>query len=220
MNAAAPATIAEATADQPAARVALSAAAGEPFHAYLLAGPRGSGKAAAARALAAELLAEGVADPDGHPPAGARRPLAAPGPGLAAPRRHPAPRRGRSRAGDRPGRLPAVRGRAPGVRDRGRRGDGRGEPERAAEDARGAARVRASDPRHRRARGVAGDGALALPRRALRAASAPTRSRLGWPSAPPATSAAPPPGSPAATSAKRPSCSIRSGASCGRRSRS
>ncbi len=63
MSAAAPATIAEATADQPAARVALSAAAGEPFHAYLLAGPRGSGKAAAARALAAELLADGVADP-------------------------------------------------------------------------------------------------------------------------------------------------------------
>ena len=56
-------TIAEATADQPAARVALTAAASAPYHAYLLAGPRGSGKAAAARALAAELLAEGTADP-------------------------------------------------------------------------------------------------------------------------------------------------------------
>jgi DNA polymerase III subunit delta' len=55
--------IAEATAAQPAARLALEAAAREPFHAYLLAGPRGSGKAAAARALAAELLAAGAPDP-------------------------------------------------------------------------------------------------------------------------------------------------------------
>ena len=39
--------------------------AGQPNHAYLLAGPAGSGKRAAARAFAAELLAEGVRDPDG-----------------------------------------------------------------------------------------------------------------------------------------------------------
>ena len=38
------AAIAEATADQPAARKALAAAAAEPFHAYLFAGPRGSGQ--------------------------------------------------------------------------------------------------------------------------------------------------------------------------------
>jgi DNA polymerase-3 subunit delta' len=56
-------TIAEATADQPAARVALTAAATAPSHSYLFAGPRGSGKAAAARALAAELLATGTPDP-------------------------------------------------------------------------------------------------------------------------------------------------------------
>jgi DNA polymerase-3 subunit delta' len=71
-------TISTATEDQPAARVALTAAAAEPFHAYLLAGPPGSGKAAAARALAAELLAAGapdsedarrrvLADPSPHP---------------------------------------------------------------------------------------------------------------------------------------------------------
>ena len=55
----------EATAHQPRARVALSAAlAGEPSHAYLFSGPRGSGKRAAARAFAAEILAAASADPD------------------------------------------------------------------------------------------------------------------------------------------------------------
>ncbi len=73
-----PATIEAATADQPSARLALSSAIAAPFHAYLFAGPRGSGKRAAARALAAELLAEGspdlddarrraLADPSPHP---------------------------------------------------------------------------------------------------------------------------------------------------------
>jgi DNA polymerase-3 subunit delta' len=38
--------------------------AGEPSHAYLFHGPGGSGKRAAARALAAELLAEGSPDPE------------------------------------------------------------------------------------------------------------------------------------------------------------
>ena len=77
------------------------------------------------------------------------------------------------------GRLPAVRGRAARVRDRGRRRDGRGEPERAAEDARGAAAVRAPDPGQRRARGAAGDGPLALSRPCASARSAPRRSRRG-----------------------------------------
>ena len=71
-----PETIRDATADQPAARVALSAAAAEPFHAYLFAGPPGSGKRAAARALAAELLAAGADDPDDA----RRRALADPSP--------------------------------------------------------------------------------------------------------------------------------------------
>jgi DNA polymerase III subunit delta' len=50
---------------QPRARVALAAAleAG-PSHAYLLRGPRGSGKRAAARAFAAEILASAADDPD------------------------------------------------------------------------------------------------------------------------------------------------------------
>ncbi|MFN8218085.1 MAG: hypothetical protein U0R71_15950 [Solirubrobacterales bacterium] len=55
----------QATEHQPRARVALSAAlAGGPSHAYLFRGPRGSGKRAAARALAAEILAAAAADPE------------------------------------------------------------------------------------------------------------------------------------------------------------
>jgi DNA polymerase-3 subunit delta' len=72
----APATIAAATADQPAARMALAAAVASPAHAYLLAGPPGSGKRAAARALAAELLVDGAPDPDDA----RRRALADPSP--------------------------------------------------------------------------------------------------------------------------------------------
>jgi DNA polymerase-3 subunit delta' len=52
----------------PHARVVLGPAldaSGQPSHAYLFHGPGGAGKRAAARALAAELLAEGSADPDG-----------------------------------------------------------------------------------------------------------------------------------------------------------
>ena len=59
------ATLAEATEHQGRARVALSAAlAGAPSHAYLFRGPRGSGKRAAARAFAAEILASAAEDPD------------------------------------------------------------------------------------------------------------------------------------------------------------
>lgn len=54
-----------ATEHQPRARVALTAAlAGRPSHAYLFRGPRGSGKRAAARAFAAEVLAAASADPE------------------------------------------------------------------------------------------------------------------------------------------------------------
>jgi DNA polymerase III subunit delta' len=52
----------------PHARAVLApalAAPSAPSHAYLFHGPGGAGKRAAARALAAELLAEGEADPDG-----------------------------------------------------------------------------------------------------------------------------------------------------------
>ena len=50
---------------QPRARMALNAAlAGTPSHAYLFRGPRGSGKRAAARAFAAEILAGAAANPD------------------------------------------------------------------------------------------------------------------------------------------------------------
>ncbi|HET7454967.1 MAG TPA: hypothetical protein VFJ76_05545 [Solirubrobacterales bacterium] len=54
-----------ATEHQARARVALSAAlAGDPSHAYLFRGPRGSGKRAAARAFAAEVLAAASTDPE------------------------------------------------------------------------------------------------------------------------------------------------------------
>ena len=60
-----PPTLREATADQPAARLALAGAlAAGPTHAYLFAGPPGAGKRTAARAFAGEILAIGSADPD------------------------------------------------------------------------------------------------------------------------------------------------------------
>jgi DNA polymerase III subunit delta' len=60
-----PAGLAEATRHQPRAQATLAAAlAAGPSHAYLFRGPRGSGKRTAARAFAAELLAQGAADPD------------------------------------------------------------------------------------------------------------------------------------------------------------
>ena len=55
----------DATEHQGRARVALSAAlAAQPSHAYLFRGPRGSGKRAAARAFAAEVLAAASPDPE------------------------------------------------------------------------------------------------------------------------------------------------------------
>lgn len=55
----------EASEHQPRARVALTAAlATGPSHAYLFRGSRGAGKAAVARAFAAEILADGAGDPD------------------------------------------------------------------------------------------------------------------------------------------------------------
>ena len=59
-----PEALAEATRHQPRARAALLAALASPGHAYIFRGPRGAGKAAAARAFAAELLADGSPDPD------------------------------------------------------------------------------------------------------------------------------------------------------------
>ena len=54
------------TEQHPHARLVLGAglASGAPSHAYLFHGPSGTGKRTAARALAAELLAEGAPDPD------------------------------------------------------------------------------------------------------------------------------------------------------------
>src|SRR3954453_17270999 len=55
------------TAEHPHARMVLGSAlaSGEPSHAYLFHGPAGTGKRTAARALAAELLADGSPDPEG-----------------------------------------------------------------------------------------------------------------------------------------------------------
>jgi DNA polymerase III subunit delta' len=63
-SAAIPESLAESTRHQPRARATLAAALASPGHAYIFRGPHGSGKAAAARAFAAELLAQGAADPD------------------------------------------------------------------------------------------------------------------------------------------------------------
>jgi len=58
--------LAQTLVDHPQARVALEGALrGGPSHAYLFHGPAGVGKREAARAFAAELLAEGDDDPDG-----------------------------------------------------------------------------------------------------------------------------------------------------------
>jgi DNA polymerase-3 subunit delta' len=60
-----PPAVRAATEDQPAARLALAGAlAAGPTHAYLFAGPPGTGKRAAARAFAAEILATGAQDPE------------------------------------------------------------------------------------------------------------------------------------------------------------
>jgi DNA polymerase III subunit delta' len=58
-----PEALAEATRHQPRARATMAAALASPGHAYIFRGPRGSGKAAAARAFAAELLADAAPDP-------------------------------------------------------------------------------------------------------------------------------------------------------------
>ncbi len=71
-----PQALRDATAHQPGARAALAAALAAPAHAYLLAGPPGSGKRAAGRAFAAELLAAGADEPDDA----RRRALADPSP--------------------------------------------------------------------------------------------------------------------------------------------
>ncbi len=67
----------DATERQPAARAALAAAlAAGPSHAYLFAGPGGAEMRAAARAFAAELIADGAPDPE----SARRRALAEPSP--------------------------------------------------------------------------------------------------------------------------------------------
>jgi DNA polymerase III subunit delta' len=59
-----PESLGRATRHQARVGAELGAELREPTHAYLFRGPSGSGKAAAARAFAAELLAEGAPDPD------------------------------------------------------------------------------------------------------------------------------------------------------------
>ena len=71
-----PQALRDATEHQPGARAALAAALVAPAHAYLLAGPPGSGKRATARAFVAELLAAGAPEPDDV----RRRALAEPSP--------------------------------------------------------------------------------------------------------------------------------------------
>ena len=215
-----PQALRDATEHQPGARAALAAALVAPAHAYLLAGPPGVGQAGRRAGLRRRAPGRRRSRARRRAPARAGRSLAAPGPGLAGAPGHPASGRRGARAGDRGGRLPAVRGSAPRLRDRGGGGDGGREPERAAEDPRGAAAVRPPGPGHLRARRAAGDGPLALPGRPLRAAhrgggrAAPlgARARAGA-----TRSAGPRRAWPAATPTGRPFCSaIRAGSSAPR----
>jgi DNA polymerase-3 subunit delta' len=59
-----PEALALATRHQPRACATLTAALANPSHAFLFRGPRGAGKRTAARAFAAEILAQGAPDPD------------------------------------------------------------------------------------------------------------------------------------------------------------
>ena len=124
---------------------------GRPSHAYLFHGPAGAGKRAVARAFAAELLADGAADPDNarervqhgvHPDLTWVTPSGAAGD---ARRRH-------RRAGRRRRVAHAVRGAPPRVRHRARRDDERPGRQPDAQDARGAGVVRPPHPAHRAAR--------------------------------------------------------------------
>ena len=135
-----PQTLRDATEHQPAARAALAAALGGAGPRLPVRRARRHRQARGGAGLRRRAAGRGRARPRRRPAPRAGRPLAAPGPGLARAAGHPAPGRRGPRAGDHGGRLPAVRGGAPRVRDRGGGGDGRREPERAPEDARGAAR--------------------------------------------------------------------------------
>ena len=162
--------------------------------------------------------------PRRRPPPRPARPLAAPRPRLARPARRPAHGRRGARAGDPRRRLPALRRRAPGLRRRGRRGDARREPERAAEDAGGAAVLRPPDPAHLRARRPAGDDRLALPAGRLRAApgrgaGSAAGDDAGGGGRERRRRSPPRRGSPPATSSGRACCSRRPAASCAPRSR-
>ena len=191
-----------------------AALAGGPSHAYLFRGPRGVGQARRGARLRGRDPRRRRRRPRGRPPPGAARSLAASRPRLAGAARRPAPGRGGARAGDPRRRLPALRRRQAGLRRRGGGGDARREPERAAEDARGAARLRPPDPAQLRAGGAAGDDRLALPAGRLRAAAgrgARGRARR-WPAPTrPRTRSPPRRGSPPATSSGRGCCSASAG---------
>ena len=138
----------------PRRRAALAAALAVARARLPVAGPAGSGKRAAARAFAAELLADGAPDPDDARRRGAGRSVTAPRPGLAGAARHTASGRRGPRAGDHGRRLPALRGGTARIRHRGGGRNGGREPERAPEDAGGAGGLRAH-PAHQRRAGAA-----------------------------------------------------------------
>ena len=215
-----PESLAAATEDQPAARLALAAGAREPLPRLPVHRARPAPGRARRRGRSSPSCLRPARPTRLGPAPGARRPLAAPRPRVASPARRAAPGRRSPRARDRGGSVPPVRGRAARLRDRRGRRDGRGEPERLAEDARGAGRFRAPDPDLVAAVGSARTRSAPAARRSRSRRSVPRRSTSAPRGRPRSgrtrASSAPPRGLPAAISSGRSCCSPSAGASCAR----
>ena len=184
-----------------AAAVLGAALDGRPAHAYLLHGPAGTGKRAAARDFAAALLARD--DPESAPHARPARHASRPHVGRAERRARDAAARRAGVGGVR--RLAhAVRVHPPRVRARARRHHERRGGQRAAQDARGAAALRRPAAADRQPVAGAADDQLALPAGALRPA-ARRRARADGSSRAGSTPRPPPParGSRSATASER-----------------
>ena len=169
----------------PHARAVLGAALKDaPAHAYLLHGPRAPARSRPPRAFAGELLAKKREGPRQRPHQGQARRPSRPHVGDPVGRARDAQTR-RRRVRRRRGRAHAVRGPAPDLRARARGHDERRGRQRAAEDARGAARLRRPDPAHGQRHAGPADDRQPLPGRPVRPArSRPARAQAAVPRRP------------------------------------